>query len=361
MATPEIKYAVQTDLGRVRNNNEDNYIEFISSDRHWMVLGAIDGVGGYEGGEVAAQICKDYVERNIAGLGETILTNPQAYLKQILTGANNTIWEERRRKSALSKMSCVVSFALLDVRSELLFYAHVGDSRGYLFRKRELIKFTHDHSVVGYLEDSGSILEQDAINHPRRNEILKMLGEKQLDMSDTEYIELGSHSFYAGDIVMFCSDGLTDLVNKSSMSETLGKSVTLDEKVSDLIAKANNLGGKDNITVALASYSPDLLTENNETEENVIISTSKNNTIPEKKSKKGLFYNFGFFLLGALLMFILDMFVFKKKTPYTPRFDSGINIDSLRTTPLDTNTVSADSLQNDSIQNDTIIPVKNAS
>lgn len=357
--TPEIKYAVRTDLGRIRKNNEDNFIEYLSSDRRWMVLGAIDGVGGYEGGEVAAQICKDVVESNVARLGETLLTNPQGYLKQILNTANNAIWNQRRQKPALSKMSCVVTFALLDVRSELLFYAHVGDTRGYLYRNGELIKFTHDHSVVGYLEDSGSILEQDALNHPRRNEILKMLGEKQLDMNDTEYIEIGSHSFYAGDILLFCSDGLTDLVTRSSIAETLGKSVSLDEKVSMLIAKANNLGGKDNITAALASFSPAQQAEKQEMEENVVISTSRNNITAEKKPKKNFILYIGLFLLGALTMFILDRYVFQKETPVEPKYDNTIDIDSLRTNPLLPDSVAADSLQNDSIENDSIIPLSN--
>lgn len=359
MKTPEIKYAVQTDTGRVRKNNEDNFIEYLSPNRNWLLLGAIDGVGGYEGGEVAAQICKESVEQYIGRLGETILTNPQGYLKQALTIANNAIWQERRRNAELSKMSCVATFALLELRSELLFYAHVGDTRGYLYRNGELVKFTHDHSVVGYLEDSGSILEKDALNHPRRNEILKMLGEKQLDVQDDEYLETGSHSFYAGDIALFCSDGLTDLVLKSSMEETLGKPTSLDEKVRNLIAKANNLGGKDNITVALAAYSPALRPVNAETEENVIIGSSRNDIPAEKKPKKQFLFYAGFFLLGALTMFLLDWFVFQKELPEEPRYDTTINIDSLRTSPLITDSLDTDSLQNDSIKNDSIISPEN--
>lgn len=355
--TPELKYAVRTDMGRIRKNNEDNFIEYISPDRSWMVLGAIDGVGGYEGGEIAAQLCKDYVESNIARLDKQILENPQAYLKEILTGANNAIWTERLQKTALSKMSCVASFALMDVRSQLLYFAHVGDTRGYLFRNGELIKFTHDHSVVGYLEDSGSILEQDALNHPRRNEILKMLGEKLLDVKDAEFIETGSHSFYAGDIVLFCSDGLTDLVNRASISETLGKTITLDEKVRELIAKANNLGGKDNITAAIAGYPASEQTAGNEPEENVMITSSKNNINSRKKSFKKFLFYFGIFLMGVLTMFLLDRFVFQKDTPAKPQFDTDISIDSLRTNPVTPDSLAADSLLNDSIANDSIIPL----
>ena len=258
-------------------------------------------------------------------------------------------------------MSCVASFALLDVRSELLFFAHVGDTRGYLFRKGELIKFTHDHSVVGQLEDAGAILEQDALNHPRRNEILKMLGAEELQLTNNDYIEIGYHSFYAEDIVMFCSDGLSDLVNRSSMSETLGKNISLNEKVHELISKANHLGGKDNITVALAGYNPSVATSKQETEENVIIASSKNDMNTAKKSKKNIWFYVLAFLTGVLTMFLLDRFVFQKETTDVPAYNNTIDIDELRTNPLTSDSLGADSLQNDSISpNDTIIPVQHA-
>ncbi len=360
MASQRIKYTVKTDIGRVRKNNEDNFIEFVPQNQDWIVLGVIDGVGGYDGGEVAAQICKDAVEAFVKRLGSDILTNPQAFLKQALTQANNGIWSESLNNPKLGNMSCVASFALLDVRSELLFFAHVGDTRGYLYRKGELIKFTHDHSVVGQLEDAGSILEQDALNHPRRNEILKMLGGIQLDINDNEYIEVGSHSFYADDIVLFCSDGLTDLVTKSSMIETLGKPVSLSEKVNALIAKANNLGGKDNITVALASYEPLAPATKHEIEENVIIASSRNNMTTENKSKKNnwLLYLLAF-LLGAAAMFLIDRFVLKQDKDNEPNYNNVINIDELRTNPLITDSLENDSLTTDSISNDTIIPLNN--
>ncbi len=355
MSYPTIKYAVQTDIGRVRQNNEDNFIEYISPDRHWMVLGAIDGVGGYEGGEVAAQICKNVIEERVRQLGYNILSNPLAALKQALTDANNKILDESLRNPKLRNMSCVASMAFLDVRSELLFFAHVGDTRGYIFRKGELIKFTHDHSVVGQLEDAGTILEQDALNHPRRNEILKMLGAVRLGTDDNEYIEVGTHSFYAKDIVLFCSDGLTDLVNRASIIETLGKNASLNEKVQELIAKANNLSGKDNITVGLASYNPVSKLSKEELEENVIIASSKNNRkIEMKPNKKNLLFYLLAFLLGAATMFLLDRFVFQKDNN-VPTFDNTINMEELRTNPLVTDSLANDSTTaNDSIAHDTI-------
>ena len=349
--TPHIQYAVRTDLGRIRKNNEDNYIEFASPERRWMALGAIDGVGGYEGGEIAAQICKDNVELKLAQAGNNALSNPLQFVRELLIDANNTIWEQARAKPELSRMSCVATFAILDTRSQLLYFAHVGDSRAYIFRNNELIKFTHDHSVVGYLEDSGAILEQDALNHPRRNEILKSLGEKHIDSNDNEFVEVGTHSFYANDIVLFCSDGLTDLLLKNAIAHILSTSTSLSEKVNLLIDKANALGGKDNITVALASYSASTVVAQFESEENVILSSRNNPSEPKKPKKTWLFFIIAF-IAGAVLMFALDYFVLNKDKTNEPKFDMNVDFDSLRTTPVDPDSIQPDSLLNDTAQFD---------
>ena len=91
------------------------------------------------------------------------------------------------------------------------------------------------------------------MSHPRRNEISKLLGDRILQ-PDTDYVQSGTHSFYPQDIALFCSDGLTDLVDSQTIKSILSKSISLEEKKEALIAEANRLGGKDNITVALATY-----------------------------------------------------------------------------------------------------------
>ena len=349
--TPHIQYAVRTDLGRVRKNNEDNYIEFVSPERRWIALGAIDGVGGYEGGEIAALICKENIELKLAQAGNNALSNPLQFVRELLIEANNAIWEQARVKPELSSMSCVATFAILDTRSQLLYFAHVGDTRAYIFRNNELIKFTHDHSVVGYLEDSGAILEQDALNHPRRNEILKSLGEKHIESNDNDFVEAGTHSFYANDIVLFCSDGLTDLLLKNAIAHILSTPASLHEKVNLLVDRANALGGKDNITVALASYSASVVVSQYESEENVILSSRNNTPTPKKPKKTWMFFILAF-IAGATLMFALDYFVLNKDKTDDPKFDMNVDFDSLRTTPIDPDSILPDSLSNDTAQFD---------
>lgn len=245
-----IKSFAQTDLGCKRDNNEDNYIHRADKPT-FILLGAIDGVGGYAGGEVAAEICKEVVEAGYTRLEHSL--DVEVELKALAIEANNQICTMQETDPELRKMSCVASFALLDSEKELLYYAHVGDSRGYILRGDELIKFTHDHSIVGYMEEKGVLNEEEAMKHFRRNEINKLLGESPL-LVETDYVEIGSHSFYAMDIVLFCSDGLTDLVKAEEIKDILQSEQSLETKAQTLIDKANSYGGKDNITVALAHY-----------------------------------------------------------------------------------------------------------
>ncbi len=261
MEKNRIESAQRSDIGKKRTNNEDDFVfKKVPEQSSLLLLGAIDGVGGYEGGEKATEITKKIVEDYFVQHIDQIIQTPEQQIKKALILANNEIFHERKKNTDWHRMSCVASIAVLDKDSERLYFAHVGDSRGYVLRKQELIKFTKDHSLVGYLEEIGEITEQEAMNHPRRNEISKLLGEAELKLDDS-YILSGTHTFYPRDIVLFCSDGLTDLVDKNSIIETLSKNISLEEKKEELIRKANDLGGKDNITVALATYSGNYPTE----------------------------------------------------------------------------------------------------
>lgn len=249
-----IKHSEESNLGRKRKSNEDNFIALEFSDMpHLLVLGAIDGVGGYAGGEIAAQLCKDTVENFLKKERKSIIENPLKTTLTALQVANNTIYEARKESEELQRMSCVATITLLDKENERLYFAHVGDSRGYVYRSGELIKFTDDHSMVGILEAMGELTEEAAMLHPRRNEVSKLMGEK-ITKAESTYIQSGEYSFYNDDIVLLCTDGLTDLVDSKTIVEILQETEGLDRKKDKLIAMANEKGGKDNITVALAKY-----------------------------------------------------------------------------------------------------------
>lgn len=236
-----------TDVGRIRDNNEDTFIAEKVLKGTFTAACVIDGVGGYEGGEIAAAIARDTVLEHLnRGGGDAI-----KIMKEALLLANERIYTERSSNPQRESMACVLTMALVDASSNQFYYAHVGDTRLYLFRDNSLVKLTKDQSFVGFLEDSGRISEKEAMSHPKRNEINKALGFDPQMALQPDYVETGSSPFLPGDLLLLCSDGLTDLVDSQYITAILSGDGSLEEKAKALIAAANSAGGKDNITVVL--------------------------------------------------------------------------------------------------------------
>ncbi|HET7896410.1 MAG TPA: protein phosphatase 2C domain-containing protein, partial [Flavisolibacter sp.] len=183
-----------THTGRIRDNNEDTFLAE-QLPNGWIVACVIDGVGGYEGGEVAAEIARETLRRKL----QQLTADPIQVLKEGLLQANQNIYQEKQRDNGNSQMACVLTVAVVDIDSNQFYYAHVGDTRLYLLRDQSLVKVTKDHSFVGFLEDSGRLTEEEAMQHPKRNEINKALGfDPQIDLR-SDYIETGSSPFLPGD------------------------------------------------------------------------------------------------------------------------------------------------------------------
>jgi serine/threonine protein phosphatase PrpC len=236
-----------TDTGKSRDNNEDSFIATPLNSDQLILAAVIDGVGGYHGGEVAAAIAKE----EILGQFKTRPSDPVAQMIHAFKKANEVIVAKKMAAPELSEMACVATLVLADIENNQFYYAHVGDTRLYLLRDGSLIKISKDHSFVGFLEDSGRLDEAAAMQHPKRNEINKAIGFSDQISSDESYIETGQSPFLPGDVLLLCSDGLTDMVNKQDITSLLFQGDTLAKKAGNLIALANENGGRDNITVVL--------------------------------------------------------------------------------------------------------------
>lgn len=248
----------RTDPGRVRDNNEDAFVAARIEGAPLLLLAAIDGVGGYEGGEVAsaimAQTLLSYVEGHRTD-------KPLDVMKRAFVEANNAICAEKAAKPDLARMACVASAVLVDLDRKMAYVAHVGDTRIYLWGPDGLRKITHDHSLVGYMEDSGDITEFQAMNHPERNVIDRCLGESVRENGQEGFIESGIYPIPEEGKLLLCSDGLTDLVNSRKIAEVLSSPLNASGKVDALVDAANEEGGKDNVTVVLLELYPDAETE----------------------------------------------------------------------------------------------------
>ncbi|MEO6488445.1 MAG: protein phosphatase 2C domain-containing protein [Ferruginibacter sp.] len=236
-----------TDKGRRAEKNEDTFIAQPARSDEYVIACVIDGVGGYRGGEVAAEIARSVIHLHLQDIkGDVIKT-----LQDAIIAANVEINREKKKDQENENMACVLTCAVTHLTKNKFYYAHVGDTRLYLLRDNSLVKISKDHSVVGFLEESGRLSEEDAMRHPRRNEINKALGFEENIDGIVDFIETGESPFLPGDIILLCSDGLSDMISSNAIKNILTSSHTLLEKARALIDAANEAGGKDNITAVI--------------------------------------------------------------------------------------------------------------
>lgn len=242
-----------TDPGKVRTRNEDSYIAQYMWDKHHILAVAIDGVGGYEGGDVAAALAHKCIIEYLENYpnGERL-----DLLKQAVVSANNTILSERKNLP-YSSMSCVLTAVLVELKEMRINMAHVGDTRLYQFANGILSKLSHDHSLVGYREEIGELTEEEAMKHPQRNVLGRDVGSSFLEINNNDYIETATFPLISKSTLLLCSDGLCDMLTSTQMVSILQKELTVEEKVSALINAANEAGGKDNVTAILVDVDLD--------------------------------------------------------------------------------------------------------
>jgi PPM family protein phosphatase len=236
-----------THPGKRRKENQDTYTcrQLWSPDK--ALLAVVDGVGGYAGGEKAARIARECIEQYMQlPKGDTL-----TMLREAVIFANNRIVEERKIDHHFSEMCCVLTAAVADVTAGTLWFVHVGDTRLYRYRNGSLQKLTKDHSFVGIKEDAGEMSELEAMSHPQRNQILREVGSAMHRLDDEDFMDYGREDFLPGDLLLLCSDGLTDMITSQQMTTLLSTGQSLTAKVKNMIALANEMGGHDNITVVL--------------------------------------------------------------------------------------------------------------
>lgn len=241
----QLSYYGLTDPGRCRENNEDAYL--LEQQGRYVIAVVADGIGGYEGGEVASYLaCKcisDYLRDSPEkDLGEDVL-------KQAVIHANNAIVSQQQNPR-LSSMGCVLTAVLFDLEQHLACMCHVGDTRLYKYKDGVLTKLSRDHSLVGLQEDAGLLSEEEAMSHPRRNIITQFIGNSRLDWNTTYMMDL-SFPVETDAQYLICSDGLYDMVSSAEIMEVLAQEGNQQQKVKALINRANLAGGKDNITAII--------------------------------------------------------------------------------------------------------------
>jgi len=228
-----MEYVVYTNKGNVRPENEDSYL--IKEAPH-PLFAVADGMGGHQAGEVASQLAVkilDSAEFDYQDILESILST--------IEEANREIFNKGQADSSNEGMGTTLSMGIL--YKNKLYIGHVGDSRIYLFRDNDLQQLTTDHSLVNELIENRQITSQEAFNHPQKNIITQALGT-----NDQLKIEVKEVGLFDGDILLFSTDGLHDMLRSDEINNLFAQNADLD-KISSLLGnEALKKGGNDNIT-----------------------------------------------------------------------------------------------------------------
>ena len=229
-----IAIGAKTDVGLVREGNEDSY--FI--DEPLFVVA--DGMGGHVAGDVASSTAVDVIADRWRQGG----MSDEDALRAAVREANSAIWERSQTDTALRGMGTTCTLVRVDDTKARL--AHVGDSRAYLFRDGELSQLTDDHTMVGRMVREGRLTKQDAEHHPQRNIITRALGvDTDVDV-DTFSLDL-----HEGDRILICSDGLTSMVDEATIANVLAEESDPQHAAERLVQIAIDNGGEDNVTVII--------------------------------------------------------------------------------------------------------------
>jgi serine/threonine protein phosphatase PrpC len=231
-----VSVGAATDIGQVREGNEDSYLVVEP------LYAVADGMGGHRGGEVASSLALETVQ----GMFE----RREGSLAEQVAEANRAVFDRSQNDRKVSGMGTTLTAAQVD--GNRVHLVHVGDSRAYLLRGGELTQVTEDHTLVHRMVMEGEISEEEAETHPHRSILTRALGVDQNIQVDEGDLEVAP-----GDRLLLCTDGLTGMVPEEQIREILLESLDPQEAVDKLVKVANRAGGIDNITALILDFAND--------------------------------------------------------------------------------------------------------
>ncbi len=241
-----MKSAWKTDIGKKRENNEDS----ILVDEEQGIFLLADGMGGHAGGEIASGMAVTEIHRYIRErLGQVACEDIFRLMAEALAAAHSSIFKKSLSDAGLQGMGTTVDMAV--VKDSRVFTCHVGDSRVYLLREEKLRKITSDDNVATWIRKYGHVQPKQI--PPEANHLLT----QAVGISEELIPEFHTLELQPGDIMIMCSDGLTEILDDEEIEAVLRQyRNNLDEAAAALVAEANARGGPDNISVVLMETKP---------------------------------------------------------------------------------------------------------
>jgi len=226
--------------GFKRNSNQDRFFcrEF---ENGVLLMSVADGMGGQAEGATAAQLAID-----VLGEVDPALVPTETELKRLIREADRRVRQYAEQNEKFEGMGTTLTITA--VRKKIAYWAHVGDSRLYVFRGGELSAMTMDHTIPGFLLADGKITKKEAMIHPMRSGLLDCVGCGSLDLDS------GRFDVSDGDLLMLTTDGLHDYVSEQTIQAILRSEHGIEDKFQELVDAALETGGHDNITVVGAQF-----------------------------------------------------------------------------------------------------------
>ena len=236
-----------TDPGLARDNNEDA----IAIDAQTGLCILADGMGGYNAGEVASGMACAFIKSEMSRwLSQAGMYANSKEVKRAMEicvqNANHSIFNAANSNPQYSGMGTTLVVGVFQVGRLML--GHIGDSRCYRLRGADFQQITKDHSLLQEQMDAGLITPAQALTSVNKNLVTRALG-----VEDSVLLDVTEHRVEVGDIYLMCSDGLSDMVRDQPIADIIQSNATLEQKATQLIAAANACGGRDNISVVLAT------------------------------------------------------------------------------------------------------------
>lgn len=238
-----MQIAYRTAIGKRRKDNEDSVGIFTNQQGVKLAIIA-DGIGGNQGGDVASEMAVTHIGHSFTATNAKTIDETKNWLQKQISSENQDIRNRSEQYLDLKGMGTTVVLAVIFNQTVLI--GNIGDSRGYLLRDHIFSQVTEDHSLVNELVKRGELSKQAARVHPKKNVITRSLGIEKAVQIDTHYLELTDN-----DMLLLCSDGLTDMLNDDQIQKVLENDSAVGQKCDQLIQLANDAGGLDNISVIL--------------------------------------------------------------------------------------------------------------
>ena len=220
--------------GLVRQRNEDRFYA------KGPLLIVADGMGGYTGGEYASTMVVDIIV-DVIERADIITVD---VLREAILEANRMVFEKSQSYKELEGMGTTAVVAY--VKEDTLLWAHVGDSRLYIYGDSQLRRMTNDHSMVQELVNAGTITEAEVIHHPKRNMLTRAIG-----VYNTVEVDTGMVEVHEGERILLCSDGLSGYIEESRIEEILSEESSESRVLEDLVQLVYDAGARDNVTIIL--------------------------------------------------------------------------------------------------------------